>query len=236
MERSGGEDPKLSEVKAVLQRLQRISADQEADTVPAPLAVPHAPAWLPLVISFGVACAVVVTVGTLILTDFTRLTFAFVSQKPAEPGKAKMEAASAKDTAPAPSAVPKPVEPGKSKADIAVAKDVTPAPPAPPAAAPPLVSKRPALDRALGQLGAGQVQAARRQLLALARDDAAEAEVAWALARSYDPNFLSTISGADAVPNIPEATRWYRAWHAAAIRDGLVTHGLQLERIIDSMR
>jgi hypothetical protein len=281
MERSGGEDPKLSEVKAVLQRLQRISADQEADPVAAPVAAAQASAWLPLAISFGVACAVVVTVGTLTLTDSTRLTFAFVSHKPgntdavdarvampaplppsaaepgkikadtaaakdathasipglkpAEPGKGKADIAAAGDATPAPSPALKPAEPGKGKADIAAARDVAPAPSAPPAAAAPApASRRPALERALAQLSAGQIQAARRQLLALSPSE--EAEVAWALARSYDPNFLASVPGADATPDIAEATRWYRAWHATAIRDGLVAQNVPLERIIGSMR
>jgi hypothetical protein len=113
---------------------------------------------------------------------------------------------------------------------VAPAKDASLTPPA----ARPSTLGRPALDAALGLLSAGRVQAARKQLLALASEDSAE--VAWALARSYDPNFLGTIPGADAAPDVPEATRWYRAWHAAAVKQGLVTHNMPLERIIGSMR
>jgi hypothetical protein len=98
----------------------------------------------------------------------------------------------------------------------------------------PLTPPRPALEAALGLLTTGRVQAARKQLLALVGEDAAD--VAWALARSYDPNFLSTIPAADAGPDIAEASRWYRAWHAAAINQGLVAHSVSLERIIGSMR
>ena len=86
----------------------------------------------------------------------------------------------------------------------------------------------------MGLLNAGRVQAARKQLVAIASQDAAD--VAWALARSYDPTFLETIQGADAQPDVAEATRWYRAWHAAAIKQGLVTEGVSLERIIGAMR
>ena len=86
----------------------------------------------------------------------------------------------------------------------------------------------------MGMLSAGRVQAARKQLLAIASEDAAD--VAWALARSYDPNFLSTLPGPDAAPDIKEATRWYRAWHASAVRQGLVTESMSLERIIGAMR
>jgi hypothetical protein len=80
----------------------------------------------------------------------------------------------------------------------------------------------------------GRVQAARKQLLSLAPENAAD--VAWALARSYDPNFLGTIPSADAAPNVEEATRWYRAWYAAAVKQGLVADSVSLERIIGSMR
>jgi hypothetical protein len=83
-------------------------------------------------------------------------------------------------------------------------------------------------------LTAGQVQAARRQLAAISSQDAAD--VAWALARSYDPTFLETVQGADAQPDVAEATRWYRIWHAAAVKQGLVTEGVSLERIIGAMR
>ena len=75
---------------------------------------------------------------------------------------------------------------------------------------------------------------ARAKLLRHRFEDVAD--VAWALARSYDPNFLATIPGADAEADIAAATRWYRAWHAAAVKQGLVTHGVSLERIIGSMR
>lgn len=86
----------------------------------------------------------------------------------------------------------------------------------------------------MGLITAGRIQAARTHLLALASEDAVE--VAWALARSYDPNVLGSIPGADAAPNIVEAERWYRAWHAAAVKQGLVTHNVSLERLIGSMR
>jgi hypothetical protein len=89
------------------------------------------------------------------------------------------------------------------------------------------------LEQALALLREGRVQAARRQLRDLSPEDAAD--VAWALARSYDPNFLRTIPAADAGPNVEEATRWYRVWHAAAVKQGLVTNSVSLERIIGAM-
>jgi hypothetical protein len=85
----------------------------------------------------------------------------------------------------------------------------------------------------MGLLSAGRVQTARKQLLTIVSEDSAD--VAWVLARSYDPNFLGTVQGSDAQPDIAQATRWYRTWHAAAIKQGLVTESVSLERIIGAM-
>lgn len=90
------------------------------------------------------------------------------------------------------------------------------------------------LQAALDLLNEGRVSAARRQLLALASENAPE--VSWALARSYDPNFLRTLTSPDAAPDIEEATRWYRTWHAAAVKQGLIAESVALDRIIGSMR
>src|SRR5262249_26893628 len=90
------------------------------------------------------------------------------------------------------------------------------------------------IDVAQDLLSRGQVQAARKQLLALASGGAAD--VAWMLARSYDPNFLATLPRADAAPDIEQATQWYRTWHAAAVTEGMVPSSVSVERIIGSMR
>jgi hypothetical protein len=87
---------------------------------------------------------------------------------------------------------------------------------------------------AMRLMNAGRVQAAREQLLGVAAGDSADA--AWALARSYDPNFLATIPAADARADVGEAERWYRVWYAIAVRQGLVADSVSLERIINSMR
>jgi len=92
----------------------------------------------------------------------------------------------------------------------------------------------PALQVAMGLMAAGRIQAAREELLRLAPEDTAD--VAWALARTYDPNFLATIPAADAGPNVAEATRWYRTWYAVAVKQGLVGDRVSLDRIIGSMR
>jgi hypothetical protein len=90
------------------------------------------------------------------------------------------------------------------------------------------------IDVAQELLSKGQVQAARKQLLGLSSGD--NADVAWMLARSYDPNFLATIPHADAAADVEQATQWYRTWHAAAVMQGMVPNSVSVERIIGSMR
>jgi hypothetical protein len=95
---------------------------------------------------------------------------------------------------------------------------------------------RTTLEAARGLLAKGRVRAARARLIELAAGGTAHADVAWALARAYDPNFLVTLPAPDAEPDIREATRWYREWYAAAVRQGLVADSVSLERIIGSMK
>jgi hypothetical protein len=90
-----------------------------------------------------------------------------------------------------------------------------------------------ALQTASDLMSSGQVRAARDVLLRLAPGESAD--VAWALARSYDPNYLVTIGAADASPNVPEATRWYRTWFDTAVKQGLIADSVSLDRIIRSM-
>lgn len=89
------------------------------------------------------------------------------------------------------------------------------------------------LQAALGHLSAGRVHAARENLQALATRESADA--AWALARSYDPNYLRTLDSPDAPADVAEAKRWYRTWYAFAVKQGLVADSVSLERIIKSM-
>jgi hypothetical protein len=213
MTRAPDEDPRLTEVKAVLDRLQRISADPREET-PEPAQPERGPARgrLPMAIAAAVVAAAVVVAGLLMFTDKRRGPGSVAG------GVRQAPPVAANQTAP------------QAKVAVAAGGELSLQPPAPPRAAAP----RPALEAAIGLLSAGRVQAARKQLLAIASEEAAD--VAWALARSYDPNFLGTLPAVDAEPNIEEATRWYRAWHAAAVSQGLVTHGVSLERIIGSMR
>jgi hypothetical protein len=114
----------------------------------------------------------------------------------------------------------------------AAASSTRPPRDAPPQYTPP--SSQALLRRALHNMSSGRVQAARGELLSI--DPEGSVDVAWALARSYDPNFLGTLATADAAPDIAEATRWYRTWYALAVKEGLVADTVSPERIIRSMR
>jgi hypothetical protein len=91
-----------------------------------------------------------------------------------------------------------------------------------------------ALQAASALIMSGHVQAARTELLRAAQEGSAD--VAWALARSYDPNFLNTMAATDASPDVAEATRWYRTWYEIAVKQGLVADSVSVDRIIRSMR
>lgn len=197
-------DPKLSEVRAVLQRLQTFSA--QPDSVEPQLetnrtdksdATGRAPAAIVLTIA-----------GASALLGVVWLTYS-----PA--GRTAAPAAATADASPKTAAIP-PVEASVS----------------PPALRP--SAPKAATEVAQGLLAGGHVQAARKHLLGSVSDGAAD--VAWMLARSYDPNFLAAIPAADAGPDIEQATRWYRAWYAAAVTQGLVPNSVSVERIIGSMR
>jgi hypothetical protein len=90
-----------------------------------------------------------------------------------------------------------------------------------------------ALQVASNLMASGQVRAARDVLLRVTKEESAD--VAWALARTYDPNFLVTIRATDAAPDVAEATRWYRTWFDIAVKQGLVADSVSLDRIIRSM-
>ncbi len=211
MDSSRREDPRLSEVKAVLQRLQRISADPEAQADPLAAAQGARRRW-GLAVSLVLAVAVLIAAAAFVFVDPSRL-FGPTA------GRTRQLPATATEPIPA-----------NTKLAVVPGGNVSPRPLGEQPQTPP----RPALEAALGLLSAGRVQAARKQLLAIASEDAAD--VAWALARSYDPNFLGTLQRPDAEPNVAEATRWYRTWHTAAIKQGLVTESVSLERIIGGMR
>ena len=97
----------------------------------------------------------------------------------------------------------------------------------------PSIDDGPSLSSAEGLIGAGRLIAGRAELMRIGPQSA---DVALALARSYDPNFVNQVPNADARADIEQATEWYRAWHELAIRQGSMSDGISIERIIRSMR
>jgi hypothetical protein len=192
MIRSKPDERKLREVKAVLHRLQRISAEPTFTSPPPVAESASQPIRVPTR-----RTAVIVALIVAALSSLLAISYTFVALQ-----------RSTRSTS-----VPSPAVPATPRAERA--------------------SPGPALQVARGLMTSGQVQAAREQLFRIVGEDSADA--AWALARSYDPNFLNTIPTADAGPDIGEATRWYRAWYAISVRQGLVAESVPLERIINSM-
>lgn len=90
------------------------------------------------------------------------------------------------------------------------------------------------LQHAQQMMLGGDILGARAMLMKSA--DSGPPDVALALARSYDPNFLQSVTNPNAVPDVEQAALWYRRWHHAAVENGLVTDTQRLERILRSMR
>ena len=234
MERSRS-DPKLGEVRAVLERLQTFAADPDSTQPPheatngaafnghatnphkagSAEAGAHAPVRADSDVheSMGKRRAPAAIGLGIAGTAVIVLGVVWLIVSPGNRGE--LSAAATPDVTPAGRAI--------SERDASVKEPLPPARP-----------WRAAIDTAQDLLSKGQVQAARKQLLGLASADAAD--VAWMLARSYDPNFLVTLPSADGSPDIDQATRWYRIWHAAAVKQGLVPNSVSVERIIGSMR
>lgn len=244
MRHSEHDDLNLVEVKAVLQRLQRISRGPHAGStqtarkqappreltqaterlvprddpgvspaVDTPVPGGHPDATKRLVqAAVAVAALLVVLAGIDRFMAFNRMT-ASVGQPPPDVVGPDSVAASVGD------ATVRPVDP----------------PAAPPPRSASETQRFPAALRAASVLmTSGQVQAARAELLRVAQEGSAD--VAWALARSYDPNFLGAMAATDASPDVAEAARWYRTWYDIAVKQGLVADSVSVERIIRSMR
>ena len=90
------------------------------------------------------------------------------------------------------------------------------------------------LQQAQQIMVSGDILRARQMLVSAA--DAGPPDVALVLARSYDPNFLQSVTNPNAAADIEQATLWYRRWHQAAVEKGLVTDTQRLDRILRSMR
>jgi hypothetical protein len=211
MAQSGREDRKLSEVRGVLHRLQGLPAErQSARSRPAELVFRHG-----YLVGIASTTTVMVTAAVVLIFGFGYMLTGFGPQAiptlkdgpNRQPASSKVPDARGPFTGPA-------VSPEERLGASTVVS--------------------PAVGAAQTLMSTGRVQAARQRLLAMASDGSPD--VAWALARSYDPNHLEGIEGADAGPDVAEATRWYRTWYAAAVKQGMITDSVSLEKIIGSMQ
>lgn len=247
-------DQKLEEVRSILQRLQRISTDSEEDlsedegfsasqsrhTAARQMAHPagEARASQPDVTHAGAAEASRAVGGNGKLLVLAGLSVACVGgivffwpAPLAEPDTALQSTAGnssitlARTDAKLPDN-PAPSDPGSEKTVNIPQTEVQPLPPPDPDAE--------RISQAEQLMSAGKVTDARQLL----QDDLAErvAEASLMLARSYDPNALRLIQGANADADIAEAERWYRRWYELAARNGLTMDPERLNRIIQAMR
>lgn len=89
-------------------------------------------------------------------------------------------------------------------------------------------------DQARQMLDSGSVRAARELLLKGSQTE--RSAVALTLARSFDPNYLQTLSHADAPADVGEARRWYLRWFELATKDGTVPPTMRIDRLLRSMQ
>jgi hypothetical protein len=93
--------------------------------------------------------------------------------------------------------------------------------------------ERSLVARARALLISGDARGARKMLSdALASD---KSEVAFAIAQSYDPNYLKDIPNVNAEPDRVRARYWYRHWYQLAVKSGLNMKKNRLDRVINAM-
>ena len=201
MHQSGREDRKLSEVRAVLHRLQGLPAERQ----------PAGPRLAELGFRRGYLFGIASTT-TVIVTAALVLVFGYVL-----PGFGPQATSTPKDDPNRQVASLKLPDASGNFTGSAVSTEERPGASA---------TVGPTVEAAQALMSTGRVQAARQRLLAMTPDGSPH--VAWALARSYDPNHLKEIQGADAAPDVAEATRWYRTWYAAAVKQGMMSIGAEL--------
>jgi hypothetical protein len=107
-----------------------------------------------------------------------------------------------------------------------------------PAALPPPIPPADAKDVALRQakslFESNKIADARKTLMAFAPEE--NADIAWALARTYDPRHIRSVGGTPGEGDIRDAEKWYRRWYAVGVAQGLVSKQFRIERLISAMR
>jgi hypothetical protein len=139
---------------------------------------------------------------------------------------------------PAAATAPKATAPTASSAAVTTTLTATPPPARLPANANATLPP-PGLKDLKVALAAGRIAVARKGLLALAdapADPAIGAEVAFALARSFDSGYLATLPKADAPADRTQAERWYRRWHTLSVAAGTVSDSIVLDRLVRSLQ
>ena len=120
---------------------------------------------------------------------------------------------------------------------IKLTKAVEPAPKPeePPTGAEPTEPTTPlsAMARANEALRNGDVEKAR--MLLQAESEAGQVEAMLVLARSFDPSYLKEIGASAGKGNVATAEKLYRAWYAQSVKLGLVSEGINLNRLIRAM-
>lgn len=87
--------------------------------------------------------------------------------------------------------------------------------------------------RARRLLESGQIREARALLLGT--PDTARSDIALILARSFDGNYLQTLTHSDVAPDSAQARRWYQRWYDLASKDGSVPATVRLDRLLQSL-
>lgn len=86
---------------------------------------------------------------------------------------------------------------------------------------------------ASAMLASGDVLAARQELLRARPHE--NPDVAWTLARSYDPRHLARINSGKNLADVEAAAKWYRVWQKAGQKDGMISPKIDIERLIRGM-
>jgi hypothetical protein len=99
---------------------------------------------------------------------------------------------------------------------------------------PPADTRVVVLREARRLLEANEIEAARQKLRAHSPEQ--HADIAWALARTYDPLHIRSVGADAAAGDVQEAEKWYRRWYTIGVESGLVSRSFRIDRLIEAMR